>query len=829
MTKQYYVQDYIPIKDVKNGIIETTDGRFVKIIEVFPVSFMLDSKEERSAKITAFANWLKIAPVKVQFKIITVKADVGDYTKAVEKSLTEKCATLGKDYINLVNETVKNEAIKRRFFIVFEYVPVKRTVNTFISAVAELCTAAENAKTYLASCGNQVRFVADAEYFTMEFLYLFFNRKTSQDETLKQRTERVILDVMKRHNKVFGVDDIPEISAVNFVAPKGLDFTNSDYFIMDGTYYSVEYIKGNGYPVAVKGGWLSGLLTAGEGIDVDVFIERENRAKAIDKVARKIRLNKTKIKGMQDTNTDYEELSNSIESGYYIKKGLAESEDLFYLSVFITVSAKTLKDLLWKKRAVTETLKASDFFVSECKFCQEDAFSSVLPFNKISDVLKKKTQRNVLTSGAASAYMLTGYDTADENGIVLGINQIDGSLYNIDLFDERKHKNANLNIIGTSGAGKTFTMQLLAERMRFTGTVCYIIAPIKGYEFRSMCDALGGEFIRIAAGSDNYINVMDIRAEKIDGYNNSISRLSVKIQQLIIFFSLIVKDISAEEEQVLDEVLTETYKSYGITMDNKSLFESDGNLRIMPKLSDVYERLQGKPYSERLVSGLKRFVQGSFSAFNHCTNIDANSKFVVIDLSELDGKMLPVGMMVALDFIWDKIRSDKNLRKAIFIDEIWELIGATSSRLAAEFCLTVFKTIRGYGGAAIAATQDLSDFFSLDDGKYGRAIINNSHSKLILNLEPDEAKSVRSVLDLTESEIKNVMGFGRGEALVCSGSVKIPVRIKASGKETEIITSDVHYKAASGENVCLLCGKDMGETEHGKQYCSDCENHYGYR
>lgn len=228
MTKQYYVQDYIPIKDVKNGIIETTDGRFVKIIEVFPVSFMLDSKEERSAKITAFANWLKIAPVKVQFKIITVKADVGDYTKAVEKSLTEKCATLGKDYINLVNETVKNEAIKRRFFIVFEYVPVKRTVNTFISAVAELCTAAENAKTYLASCGNQVRFVADAEYFTMEFLYLFFNRKTSQDETLKQRTERVILDVMKRHNKVFGVDDIPEISAVNFVAPKGLDFTNTN-------------------------------------------------------------------------------------------------------------------------------------------------------------------------------------------------------------------------------------------------------------------------------------------------------------------------------------------------------------------------------------------------------------------------------------------------------------------------------------------------------------------------------------------------------------------------------------------------------------------------
>lgn len=794
MNKQYFVQDYIPVKDIKNGIIETMDGRFIKIIEVLPTSFFLGSKEEKSSKITSFANWLKIAPLKIQIKVMTVKADCRQHVLALESKLDKKSEFLGREYIKAVKEMADNEALSRRFFIIFEYVPVKRTANTFISAVAELYKAEENARIYLSGCGNQVKEIKDRELFVLDFLYLFFNRETAVKESLTARSERIILDVMAKDGKVFGVDAIPDIPVINFIAPRGIDFTHSDYFVMDGTYYSVMYIRGDGYPVAVKGGWLSGLLTAGSGIDVDVFYERENRAKSIEKVARKIRLNKTKMKGMQDTNTEYEELSGSIESGYYIKKGLSDNEDLFYLSVFITVSAKTLTELEWKKRAITENLKASDFFVSECKYCQEDAFNSILPFNRIADLLKKKSQRNVLTSGAASAYMLTGFETVNESGVILGLNGFDGSLYNMDLFNERKNKNANLNIIGTSGAGKTFTMQLLSERLRISGTSCYIIAPIKGYEFKNMCEALGGEFIRIAAGSDNNLNLMDIRADKKETYNNSVSRLSLKIQQLIVFFSLIVKDLKSEEEQILDDVLTEVYKDYGITPRNKSLFDTEGKLRPMPTLADVYEKLKLRADTERLTNGLKRFVKGSCKSFNNKTNFDTNNKYVVIDLSDLDGKMLPVGMLIALDYIWDKIKSDKNERKAIFIDEIWELIGASSSRLAADFCLTVFKTIRGYGGAAIAATQDLSDFFSLEDGKYGRAIINNSYSKIILNLETNEARYVRDALNLTESELKEIVRFGRGEALACSGNINVPVVIKASDKETEIITSDACYK-----------------------------------
>lgn len=170
--------------------------------------------------------------------------------------------------------------------------------------------------------------------------------------------------------------------------------------------------------------------------------------------------------------------------------------------------------------------------------------------------------------------------------------------------------------------------------------------------------------------------------------------------------------------------------------------------------------------------------------------IDLSNKYIVLDLSELKGKLLPVGMFIALDYVWDQIKSDRTKRKAIFIDEIWQLIGASSNRMAAEFCLEIFKVIRGFGGAAISATQDLSDFFGLEDGKYGRAIINNSKNKIILNLEPDEARYVQETLKLTRTEIRAITRFERGEALISSNNNKVPVVVKASKLEKEMITTD---------------------------------------
>ena len=788
--------------------METTDGRYVKILEIEPINFMLRSSEEQYNILSSFASWLKISPMKLQFKSITRKADSDKHVAMIRKELesedNEQCKAMGEDYIRLIKDVGSREALTRRFFLVYQYEAIGRNESDDYSKIYSMLVSAEqNARAYFMQCGNNIIQPKNPDQAVAEILYMFFNRRSCVDEPFTDRVNRVIIDTMAAKGKVIGVDPIPHIPVRHFIAPRGLDLTHYNYIVMDGRYFCFLYIKGNGYPSTVRGGWMSSLINAGEGVDIDVHLSRENRSKTIDKVAQRIRLNRTKLKSMHDTSTDYEELTNSIQAGYYIKNGIANhNEDLFYMSVFVTISAKTYEELLWRKQQMIDMLKSMDMYLSDCRFQQEAALRSVMPFLQISPSLQKKTQRNVLTSGAASTYMFTSFEMSDDSGVLLGVNRHNNSLCIVDLFNTKINKNANLTMCGTSGAGKTFTLQLLALRMRMRGIQCYIIAPIKGHEFKRACSKIGGEFIKIAPGSPHCINVMEIRhtispeMELIDevDYNDMDSMLARKIQQLMIFFSLLIPDMTNEEEQMLDEALIKTYNEFGITHDNNSLYEDASctppKLKKMPILGDLHKHLLENPMTARVAAIVSRFVTGSAQSFNRQTNVDLTNKYIVLDLSELKGKLLPVGMMIALDYVWDNIKADRTKKKAIMIDEIWQLIGASSNKMAAEFCLEIFKIIRGFGGAAIAATQDLSDFFSLDDGKYGRAIINNSKNKIILNLEQDEAQYVQDVLKLTRTEVRSITQFERGEALIHSNNNKVPVVIKASVEEKEMITTD---------------------------------------
>ena len=586
-------QSFLPIRDIRNGMVETTDGRYLKILEIEPINFALRSSEEQFNIISSFASWLKISPVRLQCKTITRRADSDKHIALVKEELAQEenpqCRALGEDYLRLIQDVGSREALTRRFFLIFQYEAVGRDDGDYAKIYGALQGAEQTARAFFLQCGNGIVQPSNPDEATAEILYQIFNRRSCQTEPFQTRVDRVVLDTMAAQGLTLGLDPVPEIPVVEFLVPRGIDFTHYNHIILDGRYYSILYIRGNGYPSRVRAGWMSALINAGEGIDIDIHLRRENRSRAIDKVAQRIRLNRTKLKGMQDTSTDYEELANSIQAGYFIKNGIANyNEDLFYLSVFITVSAQTYEELLWRKRQMTDMLKSMDMQVSECSFQQEAALRSVLPFLQIDPGLERKSRRNVLTSGAASTYPFCSFEMSDDNGVLLGVNRNNNSLCIVDLFNSKVHKNANLVLLGTSGAGKTFTMQ----------------------------------------------------------------------------------------------------------------------------------------------------------------------------------------------------------RKAIFIDEIWQLIGASSTRMAAEFCLEIFKVIRGFGGAAVAATQDLSDFFGLEDGKYGRAIINNSKNKIILNLEPDEARTVQETLKLTHSEVRAITQFERGEALICSNSNKVPVVVKASQTELEMITTD---------------------------------------
>lgn len=389
----------------------------------------------------------------------------------------------------------------------------------------------------------------------------------------------------------------------------------------------------------------------------------------------------------------------------------------------------------------------------------------------------------------------------DDNGILLGVNKYNSSLIIVDIFNSAVYKNANIAILGTSGAGKTFTMQLMALRMRRKGIPIFIVAPLKGHEFHRACSNVGGEFIQISPASPHCINVMEIRRvdnsvnDILDGTSAQLSRLAQKIQQLHIFFSLLIPDMSHEERQLLDDAMIRTYNAKGITHDNESLDDPDnsGQYRQMPVLGDLYEVLKKSPDTIRMANILNRLVNGSAKTFNQQTNVSLRNKYTVLDISSLTGDMLTIGMFVALDFVWDRAKEDRTEEKAVFVDECWQLLsgaGETGTRLAGDFLLEVAKTIRGYGGSALFASQDLADFFDLDGGRFGKGIINNSKTKIILNLEDDEALRVQNTMHLSDAEVMEVTHFERGNGLISTNNNNIMVEFKASPLEKDLITTD---------------------------------------
>ena len=797
------VADYLPIEKIQNGIIYTKDHRYVKVVEVVPINFMLRSAREQRNIIYSFVSYLKISPVKLQIKVLTRRADINRHLDTVRREMAqeknEQCRLMQEDYLSFVQQIGAREAVTRRFFLIFEYEPWNNTRRSEQEeeAIQSLQSAVHTASNYLRQCGNEVIIPENEDEFTVDVLYNLLCRNESAIKPLALRAQEVVAQYAAKGRE----SEIDHIPAAEFAAPKSIDFTHGRYLCIDGLYYAYLLIPSDGYKTQVPAGWLSLIVNAGDGIDMDMFLSRQPKERIIQRVGQQLRINRSKIKDASDTNTDFDDIDGAIRSGYFLKEGLANNEDLYYLNLLITVTAPTEEDLEWKVSEMKKLLLSQDMDVRSCHFREEQAFLSALPLVSMEKGLFERGKRNLLTGGAASCYPFTSFEMCDDNGILLGVNKYNSSLIIVDIFNSAIYKNANISILGTSGAGKTFTMQLMALRMRRKNIPIFIVAPLKGHEFHRACANVGGEFIQISPASPHCINVMEIRKvdrsvnELLDGPGIQLSELAAKIQQLHIFFSLLIPDMSHEERQLLDEALIRTYNAKGITHDNASLDDpaNPGQYREMPVLGDLHEILKAAPETIRMAHILNRLVHGSASTFNKQTNVSLDNKYTVLDISSLTGDLLTVGMFVALDFVWDRAKADRTEEKTIFIDECWQLLsgaGATGTRLAGDFLLEIAKTIRGYGGSAVFASQDLNDFFNLDEGRFGKGIINNSKTKIILNLEDDEAERVQETLHLSDAETMEVTHFERGNGLISTNNNNVMVEFKASPLEKDLITTD---------------------------------------
>lgn len=243
--------------------------------------------------------------------------------------------------------------------------------------------------------------------------------------------------------------------------------------------------------------------------------------------------------------------------------------------------------------------------------------------------------------------------------------------------------------------------------------------------------------------------------------------------------------------------MIETYKRKGITFDDNSLYKySDEKINIkpifkeskdMPILEDFYNVIIEDPKSEFMKYKLYPFINGSLSFLNNYTNVELNNKLIVADIYELGEENIRFGMYLFIDLFWDKVKKDRSEKKAIYMDEIWRLIGVTSNEFVASFIYKIFKTIRKYGGSAVAITQDVSDLFSLDNGTYGKSILNNSSIKNFFSLEEENIKILAQYTNLSEKEKIEIKSLKRGESLMFVGEDHILAKVEVSEEEKELL------------------------------------------
>ena len=564
----------------------------------------------------------------------------------------------------------------------------------------------------------------------------------------------------------------------DYLSPSYINLSNPRYIEIDGMYYSglllVNYVREHNELI------FKNIIDTNINIYIAIYYEKQDSYKVIKDLTYNIGNVKADLEKIGENRQDSEIAAFTYNDAKYIRKEMQiNNEELYFLYTYIMTFSEDKKELEYNLNKIEGLLRSRGIECKKAYFKQEQTYISCLPLMQNNIDVKSITKRNILSSSIIATYPFISSAIFDEKGIFVGKNIYNNSLIFVDKFDN-KYKNANMCIFGTSGAGKSFFTKLMILRYALLGINQYIIDPDREYD--KLGKNLDATIIKLGPSSNTYINILDIREESLEEEQSGY--LSTKISKLVGFFKLIFKNINEEEKTSLEKALIKTYKQKEITFDDKSLYKNNKfkSSDDMPTLGDLYLNLD-----EKLKNKIFPFIKGSLNFFNNKTNVKLNNKMIIADIFELGEENIKYGMYIFIDLFWDKIKKERKNKKIIYLDEIWRLIGVTSNKDVASFIYKIFKTIRKYGGSGVAITQDVSDLFSLEEGTYGKSILNNSSMKIFFNLEEENIKVLEKYIDISNKEKIEIKSFKRGECLMFIGREHILTKIESGIFEKEII------------------------------------------
>ncbi len=398
------------------------------------------------------------------------------------------------------------------------------------------------------------------------------------------------------------------------------------------------------------------------------------------------------------------------------------------------------------------------------RFQQLDGLNTAMPFG----VRKIDTLRTLTTESLAVFMPFRVQEIRETNGIYYGQNVISK---NMIIADRKKLLNGNSLVFGVSGSGKSFITkeEIVFTMLKDKNADVIVIDPEN--EYTPLVKALGGEVIKVSATSGNHINAMDMNKNYADGANPVILKSEFILS---LCEQLIGSDnLGAKQKSIIDRCTASTYRYY-----------LQGNYQgTPPTLQDFYQELlkQEETEAKEIALAIELFVNGSLNTFAKQTNVDTENRLICYNILDLGKQLLPLGMLVVLDSILNRITQNraKGRNTYIFIDEIYLLL---RNEYSANFLYTLWKRVRKYGAYLIGITQNVEDMLQ---NNTARAMMANSELIIMLNQASTDRAELAKLLNISDLQLSYITNVGAGEGLLKIGSSLIPFSNKFP-KDTEL-------------------------------------------
>ena len=541
--KDKTIQQWLPIQEIYNDGIVKLKNKYIKILKIIPINYNLKSDLEKEAILNSYKIFLKTCNFDIQIFIQSSKIDLTQNISNIQKNILKKenryLENISQNYIDFINKLnqSKKSSSKNFYIIISNKINKKKEkIQSEEIIKSDLKEKYFKIKECLSRCGNSVIELSNKKEIEKLFFSLL-NTKKNNNKIIKKNEENFYDGSVDEKDKI---------------SPAYINMQNPKFIEIDNLYYSglivVNYYREQTDIL------LKTLIETNINMNISIFYEKQNSYKTIKDLTYHIGNVGVELKDKNQNREDIDIAAFTYNDAKYIRKEIqVNNEDIYLLYIYINIYAEDINKLEYYLNKVEGITQSKGMQTRRANFRQEELFLTCLPIMENNEEIKDAAKRNILSSGLLATYPFISSTIFDEDGIFIGTNIYNNSLVFIDRYN-KKYKNANMCIFGTSGAGKSFYTKLLILRYKLLGIKQYIIDPER--EYNNLCENLKGVQIKIGPNSETYINILEIRKESLE--EGESGYLATKIGKLIGFFNLIFGELDEEEKALIEEKLIKT-------------------------------------------------------------------------------------------------------------------------------------------------------------------------------------------------------------------------------------------------------------------------------